>query len=146
MPDADDRVATAVRTGRASFFSTALSKPGTRVHERRRAARETGSEARKGLVESTRGHHERASELTRLVCSLRELACSDSHLEALAGRNLVQCLLVVLDLEDVGDHALDVDLATVEVRDRTGDCTKCQQRSQTCQVSPLTAVDLGERT
>ena len=44
----------------------------------------------------------------------------DSNLESTAAVHLVESSLVLLELEDVGDHALDIDCATIEV----GDCTR----------------------
>ena len=53
----------------------------------------------------------------------------DADLECAPAVHLVERLLVVLELEDVGDHALDVNLAAVEVCDGAGEAVRLRERA-----------------
>ena len=60
-----------------------------------------------------------------------QAVCSglDADLERATAVHLVERLLVVLELEDVGNHALDVDLAAVEVCDGAGKAVRLRERA-----------------
>lgn len=63
----------------------------------------------------------------------------DDDLDRSAAVHLVERGLVVFELEDVRDHALDVDLAAVEVRDGAREAVRLRERAddlQTRQSAP----------
>lgn len=67
---------------------------------------------------------------------------ADGDLECLPRVHLVQSLLVVLEVEDVGNHAICSDPARVEVGDGTGETVSLRERSND---ADLITEDLGRR-
>lgn len=65
---------------------------------------------------------------------------SDGDLQSLPGRHAVERLLEVLQVKDVGDHALDVQLAAVQVLDGTAETVELGERSDDVD---LVREDLG---
>lgn len=53
----------------------------------------------------------------------------DADLHCAPAGHLVESLLVILELKDVRDHALDIDLASVQVRDGTRETIRLRERA-----------------